>query len=78
MSSILTFKSPLPLQTFQVGAANKVTSDANCLCAVPAGSELAKALIDFGWSLVAAVPTVDPHVSGAVWNNGGTLTISAG
>jgi hypothetical protein len=78
MSSTLTFKSPLPLQTFQVGAANKVTTDANCLCTVPAGSELATALINFGWHVITAVPTVDPHVSGAVWNNGGTLTISGG
>lgn len=23
-------------------------------------------------------PTADPHVSGAVWNNAGTLTISSG
>jgi len=23
-------------------------------------------------------PTADPHVAGAVWNNAGTLTISAG
>lgn len=24
------------------------------------------------------LPTVDPHVNGALWNNAGTITISAG
>ena len=77
MSTTLTIKSPLPFQTFQVGGAS-VTTDAHGLTTVTAGSDLAKTLIDFGWTVVAALPTVDPHVSGAVWNNAGTLAISAG
>jgi len=28
--------------------------------------------------LLIIFPTADPHVVGAVWNNAGTLTISAG
>ena len=76
--STLTFKSPLPNQTHQLTADNQVTTDAAGLCTVPAGSEMARALISFGWTIVAAVPTADPHVAGAVWNNGGTLAISAG
>jgi hypothetical protein len=28
--------------------------------------------------LVAAIPTVDPEVTGQVWNDGGTLVVSAG
>ena len=78
MSDTLTFKSPLPGQTFHLTADNRVTTDAAGLCTVPAGSDLARTLIGFGWTIVAAVPTVDPHVNGAVWNNGGTLAISAG
>ncbi len=77
MSTILTFKSPLPLQTFQVGA-DKVTTDANGLCTLPAGSEMAKTIIAFGWSIVAALPMADPHVAGAIWNSSGTIAISAG
>lgn len=77
MSITLTMKSPLPFQTFKVGAAS-VTTDAQGLTTVTAGSDMAKALIDFGWTIVAALPTADPHVSGAVWNNAGTLAISAG
>jgi hypothetical protein len=76
--SNITFKSPAPLQTIQLGADNKITTDADGLCTVPASIELAKALIAFGWTIVAALPTVDPHVNGAIWNNGGTLAISAG
>ena len=78
MSNTLTFKSPVPLQTLQLTADNKVTTDANGLCTVPAGTDLARTLVGFGWTIVATVPTVDPPVAGAVWNNGGTLTISAG
>lgn len=74
----ITFKSPAPLQTIQLGADNKVTTDANGLCTVPAGTELAKALIAFGWTIIAALPTVDPHVAGAAWNSSGTIAISAG
>ncbi|MDR6303973.1 hypothetical protein GGQ85_001672 [Nitrobacter vulgaris] len=76
--STLTFKSPLPNETFQLTAHNQVTTDAAGLCTVPAGTDLARSLIAFGWTIIAAVPTVDPHVAGAVWNNGGTLAISAG
>lgn len=78
MSTTLTFKSPGPLQSFQVDAHNKVTTDANGLCTVPAGTELTKALIGFGWTVVTALPTVDPHVAGAIWNSSGTVVISAG
>jgi hypothetical protein len=28
--------------------------------------------------MIFAPPASDPHVAGQVWNNGGTLTISAG
>jgi hypothetical protein len=77
MSTTLTIKSPSPLQSFQVGTTT-ITTDAHGLVTVPAGSDVAKTLIDYGWTVIAALPTVDPHVSGAVWNNGGTLTISAG
>ena len=74
----LTFKALAPLQSFQIGSVN-VTADANGLITnVAPGSDIAKTLLAFGCHLIAAVPTVDPHVSGAVWNNSGTLTISAG
>ncbi len=39
----------------------------SCQIAQPAGTTLA-----------FVVPTSDPHVVGALWNNSGTLTISAG
>ncbi|MDA9409988.1 hypothetical protein [Bradyrhizobium sp. CCBAU 45384] len=31
-----------------------------------------------GKLIVAGLPTVDPHVVGALWANGGVLTVSAG
>lgn len=31
-----------------------------------------------GSSLALILPTADPHVVGALWNNSGTITISAG
>jgi hypothetical protein len=31
-----------------------------------------------GTANVIIIPTVDPAVAGAIWNNGGTLAISAG
>ena len=31
-----------------------------------------------GTTNVIVIPTVDPHVAGAIWNNAGTLAISAG
>jgi hypothetical protein len=31
-----------------------------------------------GTANVIIIPTVDPEVAGAIWNNGGTLAISAG
>ncbi len=78
MSNTLTFKSPLPHQTVQLSPDNEVTSDASGLCTVTAGSEMAKALVSFGWTVVAALPTADPYVAGAIWNSSGTITISAG
>jgi hypothetical protein len=78
MSTTLTVKSPLPCQTLKRGPIDEVTSDEHGLATVTAGSELAKAVIGCGWTVVAALPTVDPGVAGTLWNNGGTLTISAG
>jgi hypothetical protein len=74
---MLTIKSPSPLQTFQVGTTT-ITTDAHGLVTVAAGSDVAKALISYGWTVIAALPAVDPHVAGAVWDNAGTLAISAG
>ena len=34
--------------------------------------------IDLTGGAALIFPTADPHVVGAVWNNSGTLTISAG
>jgi hypothetical protein len=31
-----------------------------------------------GATNVIVIPTADPHVVGAIWNNGGTLAVSAG
>jgi hypothetical protein len=31
-----------------------------------------------GWVVITALPTVDPHVAGAIWNSSGTVVISAG
>lgn len=31
-----------------------------------------------GVPIITGVPTADPHVVGALWNNAGVLTISAG
>lgn len=74
----LTYLSPAPFQSVQVSGAN-VTSDVHGLLAgVTPGSDVAKALNALGWHLIAAIPTVDPHVNGAIWSNSGTLTISAG
>ena len=44
------------------------------------GNERSVALSSFR-TMVAAqfiLPTADPHVVGALWNNAGTITISAG
>jgi hypothetical protein len=78
MSNALTFKSPQPFQTFQVNAATNLVTDANGLCTAEEGSDLARRLIALGWTIVAPLPTSDPKVGGAIWNNGGTLAISAG
>jgi hypothetical protein len=66
-------KSPLPLQTI-----DNVQSDANGLVTVRAGSDLAKSMMSQGWVVITALPTVDPHVAGAIWNSSGTVVISAG
>jgi hypothetical protein len=73
MSTTMVMKSPLPSQQFDT-----VKSDENGLCVVAAGSDLAKGMISCGWQVITALPTVDPHVAGAIWNNGGTIAISAG
>ena len=31
-----------------------------------------------GTANVIIIPTADPHVAGAIWNNSGTLAVSAG
>ena len=31
-----------------------------------------------GTANVIVIPTADPHVAGAIWNNAGTLSVSAG
>ena len=31
-----------------------------------------------GTANVIIIPTADPHVAGAIWNNAGTLSVSAG
>lgn len=31
-----------------------------------------------GSTNVIVIPTADPHVAGAIWNNAGTLSVSAG
>jgi hypothetical protein len=77
MSTTLTIKAQAPYQSFQIGTFT-VTADANGLISVPAGSDQVKALLNFGCVVIHALPTVDPHVNGALWNNNGTLTISAG
>jgi hypothetical protein len=53
-------------------------TDANGLCTAEEGSDLARRLIALGWTIVAPLPTSDPKVGGAIWNNGGPLAISAG
>jgi hypothetical protein len=76
----LTIKTPLPGQSFQVGTVH-AQSDANGLITdVAAGSELAKMLISYGCTVVTPMipPSTDPQIVGALWNNNGTLAISAG
>jgi hypothetical protein len=76
--STLTFLSPAPLQTVQVNATT-ITSDSHGLAiGVVSGSDMAKTLHALGWALITALPAVDPRIAGAPWNNGGTITISAG
>lgn len=48
--------------TPEAGVANRV------LVAVP----------DYRYIALDALPTVDPHVEGIVWNNAGTPVVSAG
>jgi hypothetical protein len=74
----LTFLSPAPLQTVQVSG-TQITSDAHGLATgVVPGSDMAKSLHALGWAQVTALPSVDPHIAGAPWNNSGTIAISAG
>jgi hypothetical protein len=76
--STQTLLSPAPLQTVQVGGIS-ITSDSHGLATgVVPGSDMAKTLHALGWALVSALPSVDPHVAGAPWNNAGTIAISAG
>ncbi|MGX9144986.1 hypothetical protein [Mesorhizobium sp. 128a] len=37
-----------------------------------------KITIESGGTVIVTLPTADPHVVGALWNNAGTVTVSAG
>lgn len=40
------------------------------------GEQLNAVLVKY--TQTGALPTTDPHVKGALWNNSGTITVSAG
>jgi hypothetical protein len=73
----ITIKTPFPHYQHQIGTKH-IKSDENGLVELPAGSEEAKALISAGCTVLAPLPEADPKLAGVLWNNAGTLTISAG
>ncbi len=54
------------------GAVSATTISASSTLAVTGNSTLS------GTANVIIIPTSDPGVAGAIWNNGGTLSVSAG
>jgi hypothetical protein len=42
------------------------------------GDVTATTVVATGAANVIVIPTSDPGVAGAIWNNGGTLAVSAG
>ena len=69
-----TFSGPV---TSQNGFVGNVTGNVTGAVAATTITASGNATLS-GTANVIIIPTVDPEVAGAIWNNSGTLAISAG
>lgn len=67
-----TFSGPVISNNGFEGAVTATTVTASSTLSVTGDATLS------GTANVIIIPTSDPGVSGAIWNNGGTLAVSAG
>jgi hypothetical protein len=67
-----TFSGPVTSNNGFVGAVTATTVTASSTLDVTGDATLS------GTANVIIIPTSDPGVAGAIWNNGGTLAVSAG
>jgi len=67
-----TFSGPITSNNGFVGAVTATTVTASSTLDVTGDATLS------GTANVIIIPTSDPGVAGAIWNDGGTLSVSAG
>ena len=67
-----TFSGPITSNNGFVGAVTATTVTASSTLDVTGDATLS------GTANVIVIPTSDPGVAGAIWNDGGTLSVSAG
>ena len=67
-----TFSGPITSNNGFVGAVTATTVTASSTLDVTGDATLS------GTANVIIIPTSDPGVAGAIWNNSGTLAVSAG
>ena len=79
-----TFSGPVRSQNgFQVVSVNATTGAVTTTATIGTATSVTSLSVSGNSTLsgsanVIVIPTVDPAVAGAIWNNGGTLAISAG
>lgn len=73
-----TFQGPVRSESgFQTVTKNATTGAVTVTATFGAATSV-DTISATGSTNVLVIPTADPHVVGAIWNNGGTLAVSAG
>lgn len=76
--SLLVIESGQVTVTANANGVQSNPTGPNKTAFIASGGQGATAALDCGFLPVVNLPTSDPHVNGALWNNVGTPAISAG